>query len=142
MKNPADIVADIPSPVKKIADVASENEDNSDAEKQKNSLIAELIREKIHRDVQRKNHRKIVFVAVTTVCFVFYCVFISLIAHVYCDIGILQNTPMLWVVPLLALATVPTILLVMLVLALYRKRPEEVPNVAMRLLENLSKMAK
>lgn len=132
----------IPEPSKTIKDFSAEHEEISDTEKEKNTLQAELIREKICRDVQRKEHRSIVFTAVTVVCFSFYCIFISLMAYVYSDISILKNVPVLWVAPLLALVTVPTILLVMVILSIYRKSAEEMPSGALRLLESLSRVAK
>lgn len=132
----------IPEPSKTIKDIDIEHEEISDTEKGKNSLQAELMREKICRDVHRKEHRSVVFKAVALVCFAFYGIFISLVAHVYSNIGILKDIPVLWVAPLLALVTVPTILLVMMVLALYRKAPDEMPNGTIRLLESLSRMSR
>lgn len=142
MTDTSTLTGTIPEPVKTIKDVSAEHEEISDTEREKNSLQSELIREKICRDVQRKEHRSVVFTAVTLVCFAFYTIFVSLVAHVYSDIAILKDIPALWVAPLLALVTVPTILLVMMVLALYRKGAEEMPSGAIRILESLSRMSK
>lgn len=142
MTNTPDVVRDPPQPARQIDDVAAEHNEISEAEKGKNSLQSELMREKICRDVQRKEHRGIVFAGITLVCFVFYLIFVSLVPHVYSDLDVLKNVPVLWVIPLLALVTVPTVLLVMMVLALYRKDTGETPNGVLRILESLSRMTK
>jgi len=91
-------------------------------EREKNKLTNEVIKEQVARDKQHRLHRNVVFSIVAFFCPVFYISFLSIILKIFWDVSSVPILPLAWVFPILALITVPTIILVIVLLCLYREK--------------------
>lgn len=102
----------------------------------KNQLTNCALEEQVERDRQRKLHRRVVFWLLAPVCLTFYGVFLYAVWSLYSDLTRLANIPVAWVLPVVSLVTVPTILLVIMTLCLYREKNNVGPSSLVRIAES------
>ena len=102
----------------------------------KNQLTNCALEEQVERDRQRKLHRRVVFWLLAPVCLTFYGVFLYAVWSLYSDLTRLANIPVAWVLPVVSLVTVPTILLVIMTLCLYREKNNVGPSGIVRIAES------
>lgn len=102
----------------------------------KNQLTNCALEEQVERDRQRKLHRRVVFWLLAPVCLTFYGVFLYAVWSLYSDLTRLANIPVAWVLPVVSLVTVPTILLVIMTLCLYREKNNVGPSGLVRIAES------
>ena len=102
----------------------------------KNQLTNCALEEQVERDRQRKLHRRVVFWLLAPVCLTFYGVFLYAVWSLYSDLTRLANIPVAWVFPIVSLVTVPTILLVIMTLCLYREKNNVGPSSLVRIAES------
>ena len=102
----------------------------------KNQRTNCALEEQVERDRQRKLHRRVVFWLLAPVCLTFYGVFLYAVWSLYSDLTRLANIPVAWVLPVVSLVTVPTILLVIMTLCLYREKNNVGPSSLVRIAES------
>ena len=98
-----------------------ENEEKP-VEREKNKLANEVIKEQVARDKQRRLHRNIVFLIVAAFCPCFYISFLFIIFKLFWNVSSIPDLPVVLALPIVALITVPTIILVIVLLCLYREK--------------------
>lgn len=127
------------TPSRLLDDVVPQQTDSNrsnELEEKKNHLTNCVLEEQVNRDCQRKLHRRTVFWFLIPVCFSFYGAFLYAVWTIYSDLSRLPNIPVAWVFPIISLVTVPTILLVIMTLCLYREKNNVSPGSLVRIAEN------
>ncbi|WP_206215225.1 hypothetical protein [Desulfovibrio sp. ZJ200] len=92
-------------------------------------LSNKLLEGQVERNRQRKVQRGWIFGVGVSFCCLFYAIFCIIIIYSYYNFSALPAMPVAWVFPLIGLLTVPTLFLAVMVLCLYRDRPEINPDV-------------
>lgn len=97
-------------------------------EEDKIRLSNKLLEGQIERNRQKKIQRGWIFGVGVSFCCLFYIIFCIITSYIYYNFLEFPAMPVAWVFPLIGLLTVPTLFLAVMVLCLYRDRPEINPD--------------
>lgn len=117
--------------------------EDSSPEREKAQINNKLLKGLVERNAQRKKHRECLFWFGIAACTIFYGLFIVISCHLYFyRLYTLATLPAAWALPLLGLLAIPTVFLIIMVLSIYRERPEITPATLtaaiQKLLSNIS----